>query len=426
MSLTPLIALVRKDLQLFLSDRRAVIVSFVVPIAIATFFGALFPGSGGNSGTERARITVAVVDNDQSRVSQAIVASMQDDAMLRVSASDESRAREDVRAGRLSVGVIIPKDFGSMSSRAMFGGGAKPDVALIFDPSRSMELAVVRGVLTQHVMQAVSREATSAPALADAIPRVEASSMDPAQKALLLQLLRSAQAVSNGTGTGRNQAGGFSMPYGTHEEAMAGPETQYNGYAHSFGGMGIQFLLFAMSNLGVEMLLERQRGLWRRLRSAPISRLTFLAAKAVSGTAISLMILTVCFTFAIAFFHVRITGSVAGFIGVCAACSVMASTFGLLVAALGNSPATARGFTMLAVFLMVMLGGAWVPTFVFPAWFQRYTVAVPVRWAVDGLDATTWRGTAFSGVERPILVLLAFAAGFALLASSRFRWEESA
>ena len=91
-------------------------------------------------------------------------------------------------------------------------------------------------------------------------------------------------------------------------------------------------------------------------------------------------------------FGVRIQGSVLGFLGISLACAVMASTFGLLVAALGNSPATARGVTTLAVLMMVMLGGAWVPTFVFPAWLQQFTLIVPVRWAVDGLDAMTWRG----------------------------------
>jgi hypothetical protein len=43
-------------------------------------------------------------------------------------------------------------------------------------------------------------------------------------------------------------------------------------------------------------------------------------------------------------------------IGVAVACCVMASAFGLLVAALGNTPATARGVSTLAVLMMVMLG----------------------------------------------------------------------
>ena len=75
-------------------------------------------------------------------------------------------------------------------------------------------------------------------------------------------------------------------------------DVAYNGYAHSFAGMGIQFLLFAATNLGVEMLLERQRGLWRRLRSAPVSRLALLAGKTASGTIIALMTLWVSFGFA--------------------------------------------------------------------------------------------------------------------------------
>jgi ABC-2 type transport system permease protein len=188
--------------------------------------------------------------------------------------------------------------------------------------------------------------------------------------------------------------------------------------------MAIQFLLFAMANIGVEMLLERQKGLWKRLRSAPVSKLTLLAGKALSGAIIALMILLVCFAFAMIVFKVRIEGSITGFFAVSIACAVMASTFGLVVAALGNTPATARGVTTLAVLMMVMLGGAWVPTFVFPAWLQQLTVVVPVRWAVDGLDAMTWRGIGLSGAVAPTLVLLGFAVAFSVVAASRFRWEE--
>ena len=103
----------------------------------------------------------------------------------------------------------------------------------------------------------------------------------------------------------------------------------------------------------------------------------------------------------------------------------MASTFGLLVAAVGNTPATARGVTTLAVLLMVMLGGAWVPTFVFPAWLQEATRVVPVRWAIDGFDAMTWRGLGIGNAVAPTLVLSGFAAVFAAIAALRFRWEEA-
>ena len=39
MQLTALRAMVRKDLLLFVSDRRALLMGFIAPIAIASFFG---------------------------------------------------------------------------------------------------------------------------------------------------------------------------------------------------------------------------------------------------------------------------------------------------------------------------------------------------------------------------------------------------
>jgi ABC-2 type transport system permease protein len=205
----------------------------------------------------------------------------------------------------------------------------------------------------------------------------------------------------------------------------AGSNIAYNGYAHSFAGMGIQFLLFAMANLGIEMLLERQKGLWKRVRSAPVSRITLLAAKCLSGTLISLMTLWVSFAFAMIVFKVRIEGSVLGFVGISIGVATMAASFGLLVAALGNTPASARGVTTFAILIMVMLGGAWVPAFVFPAWMQQFTLIVPVRWAVDGIDAMTWRGIGLSGAAMPIAVLVGFTIAFMTIAATRFRWEEA-
>jgi len=427
--LTPLIAMVRKDLQLFFSDRRSVIVSFFVPIAIASFFGSIFSGPSKNS--EAARIAVMVVDHDDSAISKAIVASAQGDKNFKVTIADDEAARDSVRRGKTSVAVVLPKGFGEKSGAAFFGNGEKPELQTWYDPSRATELAMVRGIMTEHVMQAVSREmfggAQGRAYLEKSIPQVEASTMNAQQKALLLELLRSVNGYYDAGGSGgTGRSGGLSMPYTVKEEAVtAGSNVAYNGYAHSFAGMGIQFLLFAMANLGVEMLLERQRGLWKRLRSAPVSRQTLLLGKGISGAIISLLILAVSFVFAMIVFGVRVDGGWAGFIGVAVACSIMASAFGILVAALGNTPATARGVTTLAVLMMVMLGGAWVPTFIFPAWLQQFTLIVPVRWAVDGLDAMTWRGIGSSGAIAPILVLLAFAAAFSAVAALRFRWEES-
>jgi ABC-2 type transport system permease protein len=424
------VALVRKDLQLFFGDRRAVILSFAIPIAIASFFGSIFRGSGGDS--EPAKIPVAVVDQDGSAISKAIVAGIQNDKNLATSMSSLDEARSSVQRGRTAVAAIIPPGFGAAAGRAFIARGERPQIDMLFDPSRAAELGMVRGMLTGHVMEAVGREvfngAQGRELVDETLRTLDASGMAAAQQETLRNLLQAVQRLNQQTGASGGVPGNvLTVPYTVKERAVVSGNSnaKYNGYAHSFAGMGIQFLLFTAIELGMGILLERERGLWKRFRSAPLSRVMLLAARGTSGTILTLLMLVVSFAFAMVVFHVRIDGSLLGFALVAISCSIMAATFGLLVSALGKTPAATRRVATFAVLIMVMLGGAWVPSFIFPAWLQRITVVIPARWAVDGLDAMTWRGLPLDAAIMPTLVLLGFAALFAVLTLQRFRWEES-
>jgi ABC-2 type transport system permease protein len=431
MGLAAFVALVRKDLQLFFSDRRAVILTFAVPIAIASFFGSIFGGSG-NDNSEPARIPIAVVDRDGSAISKAIVSRIQADTSLQTSTPPFADARTAVQQGDVAVAVIVPAGFGDAAGRAFLAQGARPQVDLLFDPSRGAELAMVRGILTGHVMEAVGGEvfggAQGRQIVDETLGQLDTAALSPETREALRSLLQSVQRLNQQTdASGRGAGGAITVPYDVKEDAVVagGPNAQYNGYAHSFAGMGIQFLLFAAIELAMGILLERELGIWKRFRSAPLSRFTLLGARAASGTVITLLTLVVSFGFAMIVFGVRIHGSVLGFAAISVACSMMAATFGLLVAALGKTAAATRRVATFAVLVMVMLGGAWVPSFIFPAWLQRITVVIPARWAVDGLDAMTWRGLGIDAAIVPTLVLLGFAVLFAGLTVVRFRWEEA-
>jgi ABC-2 type transport system permease protein len=219
-------------------------------------------------------------------------------------------------------------------------------------------------------------------------------------------------------------SGGLTMPYDTREQAItSGKDIEYNGYAHAFAGMGVQFILFMGLDVGIALLTLRQSGLWQRLRAAPLSRTMLLGSRTVSASLIAGFILLVLFGFARVVFGVHIRGSFACFVGVCAAFSLMTAAFGLMVAALGETVEATRGYSIMATLIMVMLGGAWVPTFVFPAWLRKLTLVIPTRWAMDGLDGMIWRGLAFSSALAPIAVLLLFTLLFGVVAVTRFRWR---
>jgi ABC-2 type transport system permease protein len=435
MKLKPLAALVRKDLHLFLHDRRAVILAFAVPVILASFFAIVFTGGGGGSSGGMSRLSVAVVDLDDSELSRKLVTAIDSDESLDVDHGSSAEVREQIRKGKAAVAILIPKGFGESAPRSMFAPGEKPSVTLLYDPTHSAELGIARGLLTRHVMETVSSEAFSprgAASIRDRIGDVDRSDLSAVDKAALKVLMQGVaqwydRAGARAAAGGQPGQGGFSVPFDTKEEAVTSgdQEASIAPVAHAFGGMAVQFLLFSGIEAGIGLLTERQKGLWRRLRSAPVSKFTLLLARTLSATIISLMVLAVVFGFGAIVFHIRVVGNPIGFALVCLGTATTAASFGLLVASLGKTPQAARGLSVMAVLFMVMLGGAWVPTFVFPAWLQKITPIIPTRWAVDGFDATLSRAFSLAEVMPTVLVLFGFSAAFASLAYWRFRWEES-
>jgi len=381
MNFTAFRALVRKDLILYFSNRRALIMSIAAPIVIAAFFGAIF----GSPGDKPTRIPIALADRDASVLSQAIGAAIKADPAFEVTSGEEAAMVELARHGKVRAAIVLPAGLGAEAPRALMLGGAKPVVAVHYDPSQAAAMTLVRGLLTQHVMK----------------------------------------ALGDSVGGGARGAGSFSLPFTTEAvESTARRDAPYNSYSHSFAGMGVQFILFMGIEVGVGVLLARRLGLWKRLRAAPLSRSLLLGSHIVSGAITALILLAIIYAAAIGIFHVRVDGSVAGFIGIAIAFALLTSSFGLLIAAIGKTPEATRGLAIFATLVMVMLGGAWVPSFIFPPWLQTASLVVPTRWAVDGLDAMTWRGLGFEAAVMPIVMLLAFSVLFAAVAIWRFDWEE--
>jgi ABC-2 type transport system permease protein len=322
---------------------------------------------------------VGITDLDHSELTKAVLESLNQDASLEIQELPEDQALQLVRSGKLRAAIVFPANFEASATGALVGAGPMPDVKLLYDPSQSMVRPMVAGLLSQHVMQRLSRP----------------------------NFIGNAKPI----------------PFNVDNVAVTtGP--RYNSYAHSFAGMSIQFILFMGIDAGIALLLMRQEGMWRRLRAAPLSRAVLLGSRVAGTTLIAIMILAVVYLVARVVFDVRIAGSVPGFVMVACAFALLAATTGLMIASLGRSVGATRGVAMFSVLILVMLGGAWVPAFLFPEWLQHLTEFVPTRWAVDGLDATTWRGLPLQDAIKPTVILVGWSALFALIAVWRFNWED--
>ncbi|MBP7665511.1 MAG: ABC-2 transporter permease, partial [Burkholderiaceae bacterium] len=340
--MTAFIALVHTDLLLYLRNRRALLMSLAAPILIGAFFGSLF----NQREPQVQQVPVAVVDLDGSALSAQVLAALRADAALKLSTPDAATALDGVRRGSLRAVITVPAGFGNQALAALQGQADKPQLALAHDPSQNVVLPLLRGLLAQHVGQAVAQSAFGGAA----------------------------------DGSGPRRSPDFAMPF-TLQETSAVVQKHagdgYDSYAHAFAGMGVQFVLLMAVDTGIALLLMRRTGLWQRLRAAPLSRLQLLGSRVASGALTGLGVFVVVFAVAIAVFGVRVQGSAVGLLAVMAATALCSATLGLMVAALGRSPEATRGLAILVTLLLVMLGGAWVPSFLFPPWLQAAAAWTP-------------------------------------------------
>ena len=114
MNMTAFYALVRKDLILYFSNKRALIMTLAAPIAIAAFFGSLF----GNTDKKPSRVPIVIVDQDKSPITRQIILGMQDDTALNVTELDEAAALDEVRKGKVRAAVVLAAKFGEQAGHS--------------------------------------------------------------------------------------------------------------------------------------------------------------------------------------------------------------------------------------------------------------------------------------------------------------------
>src|SRR5688572_15024358 len=144
-----LLPLILKDLKFFAADRRDVIVTIVVPIALAAFMAFIFGSrTDGGDGAANIALPVAIVDRDDTPLTRAIIEDMHKSGLIAPQLMSAEEASGGVTTGRYSAAIFIPSGFSQYTTTSLFSPD-KPEIRIIYDPSKNIELQVVRGGLLQ-------------------------------------------------------------------------------------------------------------------------------------------------------------------------------------------------------------------------------------------------------------------------------------
>jgi len=424
-----ILPIVRTAITALRRDRAALALSFILPISFFTIFAIIF---GGNR-SSTPRVSLIVVDQDRSQASRDLVAALEREDSLRVSTAPPARrgapapqpysaasAEAAVKAGDVSVALIIPQGFGAHP--VSFGPGAEgSEIELLNDASDTIAPQVVIGLLQKAAMTAMPA------AMAEEGLKYSEEylgAFTPEQRQRMTGYLNDLRGREARGEDGAGAASGFDGIIRVQQRAVVGENKNNPMVSFYAAAIGVMFLLFTASGSAGSLLDEAESGTLDRVLSSRISMTSLLAGKLSFNTLLAFVQLTVMYLFAWAAFKVDFFSHIPGFVvmGLCTAVAVAA--FGMLLASVCRTRAQLGALSTLLILMMSAIGGSMFPRVLMSDALKRAGLWTLNAWAIDGFTKVFWYDQPVSALWPQVTVLLAAAiALFAVARRLARRWE---
>lgn len=424
------LSLLRKDIRLFLRNKVAVGLTFIVPLFLVYIFGQVFGVNRSSSGP--TGIAIAVVSETDAPVADTIIAGLENESAFRVirtweNAAGEAepltadRTRELIRDNKLRFGLVFPPD--TMSSD-QFG------LHLIFlnNPRNEIETQTVNGLLQkvifttapQALMQGLRDQADAyiGPAAADSfydnMARNIATSFGLEYETVKTDMdagvLNLGEPDSTHDADREDGASFIDQLVRIDHEQLAGADVKSPGATRVVGGWAIMFLLFSVSGASTSLFEEKQAGIFQRLLASPVRRSHILWSKYIFNVLMGLVQLTVLFLAGQILFGIEVTSHLPSLLVVALCASIACTAFGMLLSAIAPNPAAASGLATFLILTMSAIGGAWFPTSFMPEFIQAVSKLTLVYWSMEGFLAVLWAQKSLLEILPILGVLLGMAA----------------
>jgi ABC-2 type transport system permease protein len=169
----------------------------------------------------------------------------------------------------------------------------------------------------------------------------------------------------------------------------------------------------------------RENKLLRRLRLAPVSTTSVVAARIGVSVGIGVVQMFVFLLIATTpYFGLKLTPGWWMAIPVIICGTLAFMSIGLLVGALAKTQQAATSIANLIILPMAFLGGAFVPLDFAPQWLREVSYVMPLRYLVTGMQDVMARGLGAASALPAIGILLGFTLVLTAISVRVFRWDE--
>jgi ABC-2 type transport system permease protein len=395
-----------KDLKLFFTEKRSVMLTFAVPIALITLFAFAFGGVGQEKRKSRPT-RVVVADEDRTEASKKIIAELDSSKELEVSSIASDLAESAVKKGDEAAVLIFHKGVSDS-----LNAGKKPPIEFKYDAAKEAEVGILQGALIGKLMSIIGGKSIEKKVIAQI--DYDNPNMDESTKKIIHQ------QVSKNLSSEQTKKMSDNFIKAT---ALVAEEETSPGLVQAVAGTAIMMLLFSVVSVGASMLDEKQEGTLKKLLYAPLHPNSILFGKMIYANIISMLQLSVMFLYAKIAFGLDIFSHLPSLVLMIVATAYACSSFGVLLASIAKTRQQVQGLSTLIVLIMSCIGGSMIPTFIMPLFMQKISIFSVNYWGIQGFYDIFWRSLPLTDTTflSRILVLAVIGTVMNLIALQMFR-----
>jgi ABC-2 type transport system permease protein len=400
-----------KDLSQVLREKQSLLFFVLMPIVFTFFMGFAYRGA---VQPEDPRLALGWADADpEGALSQQLYATLEDSAAVRLVEVDPAGAEAAVQDGDVAGVLVIPADF---SGQALAGKAVQ--LTLIADAlsTTGQSLNQVLRAPVVQVMSAVQIARLNVETLEAQQPFADEAAQ-AAERSAAFDAAAQAWAEAN------QEAAWIRVEKAVAAEPEGAP-LGGNPYNQTSPGMLVQFAIFGLVSSAQILVLERKSRTLQRMITTALKPWQIIAGHLLAMFVLGFLQTALLIVFGQLVLDVNYLREPVGTLLIAVALSLWVSSVGLLIGVFAKEDQQVVLFSMIAMFLFTGLGGAWFPLEGAGKAFSAIGHLTPTAWAMDGFQNILIRGLGLASAWRPTAILLAYAAGFFVLAVWRFRVGE--
>lgn len=359
-------------LKLIARKKANIIVFLILPI-IGMLVSSFVYSSGATP------INIGVVDNDHSALTGEFVQSIKQQQNFKVTGITEGEKERQISSGKLDCVLVIPEGYAE---------------GIYDNHLKQVEIVSIKGdVATAWVQNYIN---------------------------IYLRNLQDISEAAVG-----NQATFETLYHNLQQDKLSlvvkkvPDQTQNKGMTTQMIGFLILFMLIGVGNTTEMILKEKRDRTYYRISAAPVSARTYIFGNIMANLILVVVQIAITLLFMIKVFKVQIYLPVAQLFIILVLFGLVAIGLGVLIVSFSNNSKQASTLQNMIITPSCMLAGCFWPVEIMPKTLQRMADFLPQKWAIGAIQKLQM-GAGFDQIMINLLIIVAFALTFFLIAAYRF------